>query len=44
MAQYIYGQENTRTHVHTCHVNPWDSPSQGGVGDGRVLELVETAR
>lgn len=41
---YIYGRENTRTHVHTRHVNPWDSPSEGGVGDGRVPELVETAR
>lgn len=32
MAQYIYGCSNTRTHVHTRHVNPWDRPFRRGGG------------
>lgn len=27
----------THTHTHICHVNPWDSPFQGGVDDGRAF-------
>lgn len=47
MAQYIWLREHTRahclshththSHAHIRHVNPWDSPFQGGVDDGRAL-------
>ena len=34
---------HSHTHTHTRHVNPWDSPFQGGVDDGRAFQLVEAA-